>query len=47
MGDGEAPVFADPAGYAAAGATLINCALVHSLDFDDTMRRRSCIPARR
>ncbi|CAG4924857.1 unnamed protein product [Acidocella sp. C78] len=36
MGDGGAPVFADPAGYAAAGATLINCALVHSLDFDDT-----------
>lgn len=36
MGQGDARVFADADGYAAAGATLINGALAHSLDFDDT-----------
>ena len=33
---GPARVFADPAGYAPAGAALVNATLGHSLDFDDT-----------
>ncbi len=36
LGQGDARVFADADGYSAAGATLINGALAHSLDFDDT-----------
>ena len=36
MGQGSAHVFADANGYSPAGATLINGALAHSLDFDDT-----------
>ncbi len=33
---GPARVFADPTGYAPAGAALVNATLGHSLDFDDT-----------
>lgn len=33
---GTALVFGDPAGYAPAGAALLNATLAHSLDFDDT-----------
>jgi 2-methylcitrate dehydratase PrpD len=33
---GESRVFGDEAGYAPAGAALINATLGHSLDFDDT-----------
>jgi 2-methylcitrate dehydratase PrpD len=36
MDQGAARVFADPAGYAPAGAVLLNASLAHSLDFDDT-----------
>jgi 2-methylcitrate dehydratase PrpD len=36
LGVGEARVFADPVGYAPAGAVLVNGTLAHSLDFDDT-----------
>ena len=36
MAQGNAHVFADTDGYSPAGATLINGALAHSLDFDDT-----------
>jgi 2-methylcitrate dehydratase PrpD len=36
LGRGEAGVFADDAGYAPAAAALLNGALGHSLDFDDT-----------
>ncbi len=36
LGLGEARVFADPVGYAPAGAVLVNGTLAHSLDFDDT-----------
>jgi 2-methylcitrate dehydratase PrpD len=36
LGSGESAVFGDPAGYAPAGAALLNGALAHSLDFDDT-----------
>ncbi len=36
MGQGNGHVFADAQGYSAAGATLINGTLAHSLDFDDT-----------
>ena len=36
MANGTARVFVDPAGYAPAGAVLVNATLAHSLDFDDT-----------
>ena len=36
MGNGAARVFGDAAGYAPAGAALLNGALGHALDFDDT-----------
>lgn len=36
LGIGKARVFGDPAGYAPAGAALLNGALGHALDFDDT-----------
>jgi 2-methylcitrate dehydratase PrpD len=36
LDQGEARVFADPAGYAPAGAVLLNASFAHSLDFDDT-----------
>ncbi len=36
LSHGEAAVFGDAATYAPAGAALINGALAHSLDFDDT-----------
>ncbi len=36
LAQGEHRVFADPAGYSAAGACLVNATLGHSLDFDDT-----------
>lgn len=36
FGKGDTRVFGDPKGYSAAGAALINGALGHSLDFDDT-----------
>lgn len=36
LAQGEARVFADSAGYAPAGAALVNATLGHSLDFDDT-----------
>ena len=36
LANGSARVFADPRGYAPAGAALMNAALGHSLDFDDT-----------
>jgi 2-methylcitrate dehydratase PrpD len=36
LGAGKARVFADPQGYAPAGAALVNGSLAHSLDFDDT-----------
>lgn len=36
MGNGTARVFGDAAGYAPAGAALLNGALGHALDFDDT-----------
>jgi 2-methylcitrate dehydratase PrpD len=36
LAQGSARVFSDPDGYSPAGAALINGALAHSLDFDDT-----------
>ena len=36
LAHGPARVFADPRGYAPAGAALMNATLGHSLDFDDT-----------
>jgi 2-methylcitrate dehydratase PrpD len=36
LAQGSARVFADPGGYAPAGAALVNATLGHSLDFDDT-----------
>lgn len=36
LASGGARVFADPDGYAPAGAVLVNATLGHSLDFDDT-----------
>jgi 2-methylcitrate dehydratase PrpD len=36
LAQGEARVFGDDAGYAPAGAALVNATLGHSLDFDDT-----------
>lgn len=36
LDNGTARVFGDPAGYAPAGAALLNGALAHALDFDDT-----------
>lgn len=36
LGNGAAWVFGDAAGYAPAGAALLNGALGHALDFDDT-----------
>ena len=36
LANGTARVFADPRGYAPAGAALMNATLAHSLDFDDT-----------
>ncbi|RYC32441.1 MmgE/PrpD family protein [Lichenibacterium minor] len=36
LASGPARVFADPRGYAPAGAALVNAVLGHSLDFDDT-----------
>jgi 2-methylcitrate dehydratase PrpD len=36
LANGQARVFADPHGYAPAGAALVNATLGHSLDFDDT-----------
>jgi 2-methylcitrate dehydratase PrpD len=36
LAHGPARVFADPQGYAPAGAALVNGVLGHSLDFDDT-----------
>ena len=36
LAQGTARVFADAAGYAPAGAALVNATLGHSLDFDDT-----------
>lgn len=33
---GDAHVFSDPSGYSPAAAALLNAALAHSLDFDDT-----------
>jgi len=36
LANGTARVFADPRGYAPAGAALMNATLGHSLDFDDT-----------
>jgi 2-methylcitrate dehydratase PrpD len=36
LGSGSSLVFGDPARYGPAGAALVNGALAHSLDFDDT-----------
>lgn len=36
LGNGIGSVFGDPVGYAPAGAALLNGALGHALDFDDT-----------
>lgn len=41
FGSGEARVIADPAGYAPMAAAMINGAMIHSLDFDDTHARSS------
>lgn len=41
LSGGSAHVFGDPAGYAPPGAALLNAALAHSLDFDDTHARGS------
>ncbi|MCC7274098.1 MAG: MmgE/PrpD family protein [Alphaproteobacteria bacterium] len=45
LGDGAARVVGDAAGYAPAGAALINGALMHSLDFDDTHAPASLHPS--
>jgi 2-methylcitrate dehydratase PrpD len=39
LSDGETSVIGDTAGYSPAGAALLNGALAHSLDFDDTHTR--------
>jgi 2-methylcitrate dehydratase PrpD len=39
LSSGEASVIGDAAGYTPAGAALLNGALAHSLDFDDTHAR--------
>ena len=36
LGQGQSGVFGDPARYSPVGAALLNGALAHSLDFDDT-----------
>ncbi len=41
FGSGDARVIADTQGYAPAAAAVINGALIHSLDFDDTHGRSS------
>ncbi|MEZ5668927.1 MAG: MmgE/PrpD family protein [Alphaproteobacteria bacterium] len=41
FGSGTARVVADPGGYAPAAAAMVNGALIHSLDFDDTHARSS------
>jgi 2-methylcitrate dehydratase PrpD len=44
MAGGSAGVFGDPARYTPAGAALLNGALAHSLDFDDTHAAGSLHP---
>jgi 2-methylcitrate dehydratase PrpD len=44
MASGNCGVFGDAAGYTPAGATLLNGALAHSLDFDDTHAAGSLHP---
>ncbi len=44
MAGGSAGVFGDPARYTPAGAALLNGALAHSLDFDDTHATGSLHP---
>ena len=44
LGTGNATVFGDPAPYAPTGAALLNGALGHSLDFDDTHTAGSLHP---
>ncbi|MBV9735752.1 MAG: MmgE/PrpD family protein [Acidisphaera sp.] len=44
LGAGSAGVFGDAARYAPAGAALLNGALAHSLDFDDTHAAASLHP---
>ncbi|MFQ5953763.1 MAG: MmgE/PrpD family protein [Kiloniellales bacterium] len=45
LGRGGAAVIGDPVGYAPAAAALINGALAHSLDFDDTHAESSLHPS--
>ena len=44
LGTGDGTVFGDPATYAPTGAALLNGALAHSLDFDDTHAAASLHP---
>jgi len=46
-GKGHSTVFGDAKTWTPAVAALLNGALGHSLDFDDTTRIRRCIQARR
>ncbi|MCH7486334.1 MAG: MmgE/PrpD family protein [Proteobacteria bacterium] len=45
LGRGSASVIGDEAGFAPPGAALLNGALAHSLDFDDTHARASIHPS--
>lgn len=45
LAHGQASVFGDAGGYAPAGAALVNGALAHSLDFDDTHAASSLHPS--
>jgi len=45
LADGTAGVIGDAAGHAPAGAALVNGALAHSLDFDDTHAESSLHPS--
>jgi 2-methylcitrate dehydratase PrpD len=45
LAQGTARVMGEPAGFAPAGAALLNGALAHSLDFDDTHARASLHPS--
>lgn len=45
LGRGSASVIGDEAGFAPPGAALLNGALAHSLDFDDTHARGSIHPS--
>ena len=45
LANGAATVIGESTGYAPPGAALINGALAHSLDFDDTHARSSAHPS--